>query len=113
MVLTTHVLSHTVAVALLVLCLLFLPDNMQVGEEEVVRFKLHPFRLPSLEVPIHICLRAKVPHIYPQPSKVCGIALVATIIARMTSLTPPTIHSGETAARNERMLAALSTYVCY
>ena len=65
------------------------------------------FKLPSFEVPIQVCLRAKVPHIHAQPSKVRGTALVATITARITSLIPPTIHSCETAARNERMLAAL------
>ena len=85
---------------------------MQVGEE-FVRFKLHPFKLPSLEVPIHVCWRAKASHIYAQPSKVPSIVLVATITARMASFIPPTINSGETAARNERMLAAVSTYVCY
>ena len=74
------------------------PDNMQVGEE-LVRWKMHTFRLPSLEVPIQVCLRAKVPHIHAQPSKVRGAVLVATITARITSLIPPTFHSCETAAR--------------
>ena len=58
------------------------PDNMQVGGEPA-RFKLHLFRRPRPEVPIHACLRAKVPHIYAQQSKACGTVLVATIIARM------------------------------
>ena len=74
------------------------PDNMQVGEE-LVRRKMHTFRLPSLEVPIQVCLRAKVPHIHAQPSKVRGAVLVATITARITSIIPPTFHSCETAAR--------------
>ena len=60
---------------------------MQVGEE-LVRLKMHTFKLPSFEVPIHVCLRAKVPHIHAQPSKMRGTGLIATIATRI-----PTIHT--------------------
>ena len=84
------------------------PDHIQVVEE-LARL----FRLPSLEVPIHVCLRAKVPQIHAQPSEVRGAVLHATETARIRSFSPATIHSCETTSRNERMLAALNTYVCY
>ena len=88
------------------------PDHIQVVEE-LARLKIHAFRLPSLDSPIQVCLRAKVPQIHAQPSEVRGAVLLATETARITSFIPATIHSCETTGRNERMLAALNTYACY
>ena len=88
------------------------PDHIQVVEE-LARLKIHAFRLPSLDSPIQVCLRAKVPQIHAQPSEVRGAVLLATETARITSFIPATIHSCETTGRNERMLAAWDTYVCY
>ena len=84
------------------------PGHIQVVEEPA-----RLFRLPSLEVTIHVCLRAKVPQIHAQPSEVRGAVLLATETARIRSFIPATIHSCETTGRNERMLAALNTCACY
>ena len=81
------------------------PDHIQVAEE-LARLR------PNLGSPIQVCLRAEVPQIHAHPSEVRGAVLLATETARIRPFIPATTHSCETAGRNERMLAALDTYVC-